>query len=366
MAQASNLLVKLARRLFANPHEQNKFIDALTNPQELGSCILWCQQQPQEIDWEILPPTTWQPNFIQRIAPGSKPGRHPFHEQGYFYCLDFSSVFAASILLTIPAPIHCIFDMCAAPGGKGIFAQTLFQANLLISNETIGKRIGMLVSNLNRCQIQPVAVVSRDSSFFAEHIPQSCDLVIVDAPCSGQSLLVKGESVPGCFHPTTINKNANRQKRILANSAQLVAPQGYLAYMTCTYSIEENEGVCDWLLNKFPQFQPVPVPHLEEFRSHLSPNPYYRMFPFHQLGAGAFTALFKNVNRNTLKNPNQNSHSLTEEIEETGEENRTDEAIANPINPINPINQINYLTYPTLENLGIKIFFHQLRRDIPN
>ncbi|MEG5173865.1 hypothetical protein [Microcoleus sp. B3-D7] len=80
-------------------------------------------------------------------------------------------------------------------------------------------------------------------------MPQTANLVIVDAPCTGQSLLAKGDKAPGCFHHVTINSNANRQKRIFANSAKIVAPQGYLVYMTCTYSTAENEQVSEWLLS---------------------------------------------------------------------------------------------------------------------
>ena len=203
--------------------------------------------------------------------------------------------FAASALLEISQPIKLVFDMCAAPGGKSVFAWKLLQPKLLISNEVIGKRLGMLISNLKRCQISPSCVVNRDSSIFAETILVSSDLVIVDAPCTGQSLLAKGEKADGCFHPTSINKSANRQKRIIANSAKIVAPQGYLAYMTCTYSPEENEQVCEWLLEKFPQFKSVEITHLKDYQSHLSTIPCYRIFPQSRLGAGAFTALFKNT-----------------------------------------------------------------------
>ncbi|PHK09514.1 RsmB/NOP family class I SAM-dependent RNA methyltransferase, partial [Nostoc linckia] len=240
----------------------------------------------------------WQPQFIDRLQLGEKPGQHPLHEKGYFYCLDFSSVFAASTLLTIPQPVDLIFDMCAAPGGKSIFAWKALQPDLLISNEVIGKRLGMLISNFKRCNISSSTVVNRDSSIFAETIPASSNLVIVDAPCTGQSLLAKGEKAPGCFHPTAINKSANRQKRIIANSAKLVAPQGYLAYITCTYSPEENEQVCEWLLERFPDFQAVEVSHLTKYQSHLTTIPCYRMFPQDGLGAGAFTVLFKNTNEN--------------------------------------------------------------------
>jgi 16S rRNA C967 or C1407 C5-methylase (RsmB/RsmF family) len=136
-------------------------------------------------------------------------------------------------------------------------------------------------------------------------MPLSSNLVLVDAPCTGQSLLAKGEKAPGCFHPTAINKSANRQKRIIANSAQLVAPQGYLAYMTCTYSPEENEQVCEWFLSRFPQFQAIKINHLEEYQSHLTTIPCYRLFPQHRLGAGTFTVLFQNTDEGQFKEVEQ-------------------------------------------------------------
>ncbi|XWK88494.1 MAG: RsmB/NOP family class I SAM-dependent RNA methyltransferase [Phormidium sp.] len=299
MEKPSNLLIKLSRRLFTDSNSQEEFITALTQPQPFQPCILWCRKKPDELPFLVETPTAWQPEFIDRLALDTKPGQYFLHNEGYYYCLDFSSVFAASILLAIPSPVKVVFDMCAAPGGKGIFALRLFQPELLISNEVIGKRLGMLISNLKRCQIQPSVVVNRDPSVLAENFAQTSDLVIVDAPCTGQSLLAKGEKAVGCFHPANINQCANRQKRIIANSAKIVAPQGYLAYMTCTYSPEENEEVCEWLIKRFPQFEAIAVEHLEDYRSHLTHLPCYRIFPQDKLGAGAFTALFKNTEQGT-------------------------------------------------------------------
>ncbi|MDM9584757.1 RsmB/NOP family class I SAM-dependent RNA methyltransferase [Nostoc sp. GT001] len=296
MEKPSNLLLKVSRRLFANLDEQEKFIEALMNPQPFSPSIIWCQEKPDIAPLIVETPTAWQPQFIDRLSLGEKPGKHPLHEKGYFYCLDFSSVFAATTLLAIPESVRLVFDMCAAPGGKSIFAWRALKPELLISNEVIGKRLGMLISNLKRCQVSPNAVVNRDSSIFAEMFPGSSNLVIVDAPCTGQSLLAKGEKAPGCFHPTAINKSANRQKRIIANSAKIVSPQGYLAYMTCTYSPEENEQVCEWFVERFPQFEAIKISNLAKYQSHLTTMPCYRIFPQDRLGAGAFTVLFKNTN----------------------------------------------------------------------
>jgi 16S rRNA C967 or C1407 C5-methylase (RsmB/RsmF family) len=295
MDAPSNLLLKLSRRLFDNPCEQERFVEALIHPKLFHPCILWCKEKPAILPFAVEQPVSWQPPFIDRLSLGEKPGKYSLHENGYYYCLDFSSVFAASTLLTIQMPVPLVFDMCAAPGGKSIFAWRALQPELLICNEVIGKRIGMLFSNLKRCNVSPIYVFSRDSSVFVSLIPATTYLVIVDAPCTGQSLIAKGGKAPGCFHPTAVNKSANRQKRIIANSAHLVAPQGYLAYMTCTYSVEENEQVCEWFLERFPQFQPVVVPDLAAYQSHLATMPCYRMWPHEGLGAGAFTVLFKNT-----------------------------------------------------------------------
>ncbi|WP_449420799.1 RsmB/NOP family class I SAM-dependent RNA methyltransferase [Phormidium nigroviride] len=294
MEKPSNLLLKLTRNLFTDITEQERFIQAIVNPQPFNPCILWLESKPIIHPFTVETPTTWQPEFVDRLAINTKPGKHQLHESGHYYCLDFSSIFAASILLTISQPVKLILDMCAAPGGKSIFAWKKLHPELLISNEVIGKRIGMLISNLKRCQISQSVVTSADSEKLAEIIPQTANLVIVDAPCTGQSLLAKGEKAPGCFHPVTINSNANRQKRILANSAKIVAPQGYLAYMTCTYSPAENEQVTEWFIAKFPQFQPVEVPALAAHQSHLTNLHCYRMWPQDRLGAGAFTVLFQN------------------------------------------------------------------------
>lgn len=302
MGEVSRLLVKLSERLFQEEADRTAFCDRLLHPQPLPPSILWCQPKPELSPFQLEPPLHWQPDWCDRLTFGQQPGKHPLHNQGAFYCLDFSSIFAISPLLTLPAPTKRVIDVCAAPGGKSIFAWKTLHPEILISNEVIGKRIGALLSNLKRCQIQPAWITHLDSKILAEQIPHTAQVAIVDAPCTGQSLIAKGGKAPGCFHPVTINNNANRQKRILANSAQLVAGQGYLAYMTCTYSTEENEQVATWFLDRFPQFQAIPVPHLQKYQSHLAAIPCYRLFPQSNLGAGAFTMLFQNTS-NEVEEP---------------------------------------------------------------
>ncbi|MCG9885106.1 MAG: RsmB/NOP family class I SAM-dependent RNA methyltransferase [Cyanobacteria bacterium] len=301
MAAPPRFAEKLAHKLFADGEERAAFLAAL-DPQgkrsPFASCVLWRGDRPDPLPFERLPPLPWQPPFVDRLAdPLARPGAHPLHGAGEFYCLDFSSVFAASILGAIAGPVETVVDVCAAPGGKSVFAWRSLRPDVLIANEAIGKRVPALLSNLRRCRIGPAAVTRCDPQTLAPRLAKVADVVLVDAPCSGQSLLAKGETNPGCFHPVNVNKNANRQKRILAHAAAIAAPGGYLAYTTCTYAIEENEGVCQWLCDRIGGFEPVPVPSLAMFQSPLTDWPCYRMGPQSGLGAGAFAMLLRRTDR---------------------------------------------------------------------
>ncbi len=292
--KVSNHLRRLATQLFSTTEEQEAFIGALMAPRDYDRAVLWACRRPDEAPFTRLSPFAWQPDFVDRAPADERPGQDPLHHAGAYYCLDLSSVFAAQALSAVaPRPAN-VLDVCAAPGGKAIFAWRALQPDRLIANEVIGKRTGVLISNLKRCTVGPASVISRDSSHLAAAWPNAAEVVLVDAPCSGQSLLARGKESPGCFHPTTLNMNSNRQKRILANAAAVVAPGGHLAYMTCTYSEKENEDVLRWFLKRFPRFTPQPVAALHGHESRRVDFPCYRLWPQNGQGAGAFTSLLRN------------------------------------------------------------------------
>ena len=129
MEKPSNLLLKLSRSLFPDTAEQEKFIQAIANPQPFNPCILWLHERPTTHPFILAPATTWQPEFVDRLAINTKPGKHLLHEGGHYYCLDFSSTFAASTLLTLSPPIQIILDMCAAPRKKYICLENIKPGN---------------------------------------------------------------------------------------------------------------------------------------------------------------------------------------------------------------------------------------------
>lgn len=284
---------KAAEYLLEDPAEQERFLEALMKGVGREQAILVLRDHPALKVFPRLGSTSWQPDFVLRLDSEFRAAKHPLYEKGHFYSLDFSSVFSSSALTAIQQPVRRILDLCSAPGGKAIFAWRLLNPEVLICNETIRKRCGMLIDNLGRCQVECARVWSSDPSVYAHRWPEAFDLVLVDAPCSGQSMLAKGERVPGAFHPELIDMNVGRQRRITAHAARCLRPGGHLFYSTCTFSAKENEKIIAWLCEQIPELEPVPVPALSEFQSTKADFPCYRLFPHQGLGAGAFVCLLR-------------------------------------------------------------------------
>ncbi|MCC2632105.1 MAG: rsmF [Patescibacteria group bacterium] len=302
MPSVPSLITRIAEKTLKDPAERVLFIEAMDKAASGVSSLVMLEEKTV-LPFETFRVTDFQPEWVRCVDQGTRAGKHQLHEQGAYYCLDFSSVFSASVLREVAIPEPLVIDACAAPGGKSMLAFKQLRPSLLIANEVIGKRTGSLIANFKRCGISPAMVTRLDTQVLADSLESSADVVIVDAPCSGQSLPAKGIEAPGAFHPVSINMNANRQKRIITNAGRMVAPGGYLAYMTCTFDREENEGIVEWFLKRNPGFEAVEVPHLKAFSSSLSSVPCYRLWPFQGLGVGGFTSLLKNMSSETKSSP---------------------------------------------------------------
>lgn len=97
-----------------------------------------------------------------------------------------------------------------------------------------------------------MVITHMDSAELAMSFPGTFDLIVVDAPCSGEGMFRKYPESITQWSRENVTLCAQRQKEILANAIRCLKPGGYLIYSTCTYSPEENEQIIDDLLSKYP------------------------------------------------------------------------------------------------------------------
>lgn len=233
-----------------------------------------------------------------------KIGTTPWHHAGAFYVQDPG---AMSAVAAVPIARGAkILDLCAAPGGKS--HQAISRAGregLLVANEYVPSRAKTTVGNFERLGIPNAMVTSLDTAVFPTLFDAYFDLVICDAPCSGEGMFRKNELAAEEWSESAVLASAKRQAEILKNVASLVRVGGYLLYSTCTYSPEENEERVDAFLAGHPDYRLVPVAECVRTvtADGIAPagalcknlTDCRRFYPHRAPGEGQFFALLKRV-----------------------------------------------------------------------
>jgi len=180
-------------------------------------------------------------------------GNTPAHHAGMFYMQDPGAMISAEAVDILPG--MWVADLCAAPGGKSTQAAVkIGDDGFLLSNEYVPKRAKILVGNIERLGIKNAIVTSLDTAKLKELYSSVFDVVIADAPCSGEGMFRKSDEALTEWSEDNVLLCKKRQSAILENAAGLVKGGGALVYSTCTYSLEENEMVVDEFLDTHPDF----------------------------------------------------------------------------------------------------------------
>ena len=167
-------------------------------------------------------------------------------------------------MLTIAiADIHPgmkVLDMCAAPGGKtSQLAAALRGEGLLVANEYVAARAGVLKSNLERMGVTNALVLNESTARVAAAFPAFFDKVLVDAPCSGEGMFRKEPEALRQHSAALVAQCAALGASILDDAAAALRPGGLL-YSTCTFAPEEDEAQVGAFLARHPEFTVLPAP----------------------------------------------------------------------------------------------------------
>src|SRR5690606_10699869 len=185
----------------------------------------------------------------------------PLFHAGCYYVQEASSMFVAHVVqaLALNSQPIVALDLCAAPGGKSTLLNSyLHPESLLIANEPIKARVNVLSDNLVRWGHANTVVTHNDPSAFGR-LPGYVDLMLVDAPCSGSGMFRKDHAAIDEWSEGAVQLCSERQRRILADSLPALKEGGTLLYSTCSYSVEENEEIADWLCET-QGMEPVDIP----------------------------------------------------------------------------------------------------------
>jgi NOL1/NOP2/sun family putative RNA methylase len=187
----------------------------------------------------------------------------PFLENGYWigktkfsvgataeYLLGLYSIQEAAA--QIPATLFTeledkiVLDACASPGGKTVqLADIMKNSGVIVALELKKRKMFALANQLERSRVTNAAVYQMDARE-ASKLNLKFDSVLLDVPCSGNYATDKD-----WFNKRTledVERNARRQRQILAEAAKITKENGEIVYATCSLEPEENELNIDWAI----------------------------------------------------------------------------------------------------------------------
>lgn len=200
-------------------------------------------------------------------ASDEKYGRSALHDAGAFYMQEPSAMaVAAGIAGICDLRGKKVLDLCAAPGGKSTqLASYMRGEGILVSNEINRDRANILSSNIERCGVKNALVLNETPDKIAQYFEEFFDVVVTDAPCSGEGMFRKDETAVKEWSSGNVKMCAERQKDILDEAVKTVAENGYLVYSTCTFAPAEDEEQIINFIKRYPEFEVLSVPGFKYF-----------------------------------------------------------------------------------------------------
>lgn len=221
----------------------------------------------------------------------------PLLHSGAYYVQEASSMFISHIIRSIiqdNRPLRCL-DLCAAPGGKSTAAiSSLPEGCEMVSNEIDRRRARILAENITKWGNPNITVTSNAPKDF-KGLKHVFDIIITDVPCSGEGMFRKDEGAISDWSIQKVNSCAALQHEILDDIWDCLKPGGLLIYSTCTFNIEEDELMVEYICNELGATA-LDIPIKSEWNIHkplAGNNPCYRFMPHYTKGEGLFMAALR-------------------------------------------------------------------------
>ncbi|HMY84446.1 MAG: hypothetical protein KDC31_09020 [Saprospiraceae bacterium] len=266
-------------------------------------------------------PCPWEPNAYYLKERPSFTYDPNFHS-GAYYVQEASSMIIGKILdMLDKSSWHLIIDLCAAPGGKTThILDKCPESVFVLANESVKTRLGSLKHNLIKWGRSNCAVISHPVENIAA-TGLKADLVLVDAPCSGEGLFRKDKESVKHWSEKNLGICQRRQEDILHHIPGMVKEAGYLIYSTCTFNPKENIEQLNKLV-KSGYFKSLPInlnPEwgIEEILGKGSIG--YQCYPHRVKGEGFFFSLLQRTEKVFIQSNNKKFHQ-TRNLKKIGKE----------------------------------------------
>ena len=156
-----------------------------------------------------------------------------------------------------------VLDLCAGAGGKtlGLAAQLPDEAKIVASDTDRG-RLSRLKPRMERTgarNIETILLHPNREMETLKDLKGKCDLVVVDAPCSGTGTWRRNPELRWRMTPKRLQKITELQQRLLRLGSEFVAERGRLLFAVCSLLNDEGSAQIEQYLQSNPNWRDIAV-----------------------------------------------------------------------------------------------------------
>lgn len=181
----------------------------------------------------------------------------PAYVKGHVEIQDEGSQLAA--LLCGVQPGEQVLDLCAGGGGKSLaLAAAMDNHGQIYATDRNAARLAGIYPRLEKAATRNVQLrpPRRGSDVLAD-LAERCDLVLVDAPCTGTGVWRRNPDAKWRMRPGALEQRVKEQDELLEIATKFIKPGGRLIYVTCSLLREENEDRIASFLARDDRFAPI-------------------------------------------------------------------------------------------------------------
>lgn len=146
----------------------------------------------------------------------------------------------AVVCVTDARPGQTVLDLCAGGGGKTLaLAAAMQNHGRLLAYDISQKRLAQLKPRADRAAAKVSMLDQQDLA----GLQGTCDLVLIDAPCSGSGAWRRNPDAKWRLTPTALDTLKQTQFDLLTQAQDLVSETGRIAYATCSIFDVENTAI---------------------------------------------------------------------------------------------------------------------------
>ena len=174
-----------------------------------------------------------------------------------------------------------VLDLCAGAGGQSLaLAAMLPSDSKIIAADTDRGRLSRIDPRKRRASaknIETILLAPGKEMDSLKHLKGGCDLVLVDAPCSGTGTWRRNPELRWRMTPKRLEHTTELQQRLMDIGSEMVKPGGRLVYAVCSLLDTEGGEQTEKFLESHPGWQEISIdlPIGRPYRKGILLSPYH-------------------------------------------------------------------------------------------